>query len=159
MNLAMAEFLAKDLMKEHGLISKGWTFKFDRAVSRFGQTKQSVNRSTGRIERTISLSKPLTEKRDEMKVRNTILHEIAHALVGVQHGHDIVWKRQAMAIGCDGQRCSEIAPEERVKPNYAVVCTFTGGQHVVRTQMRKSSIAERAVCGKHRSPLKLVKVP
>jgi hypothetical protein len=47
----------------------------------------------------------LTALHDEREVRDTILHEIAHALVGPSHGHDAVWRRQALAIGSSGQRC------------------------------------------------------
>ena len=33
-------------------------------------------------------------------IRDTILHEIAHALVGPCHGHDAVWRQKAREIGC-----------------------------------------------------------
>ena len=38
-------------------------------------------------------------------VIDTLLHEIAHALVGHKHGHDAVWRRKALQIGCNGKRC------------------------------------------------------
>lgn len=37
-------------------------------------------------------------------IENTILHEIAHAIVGASHHHDKVWKDCAQRIGCDGSR-------------------------------------------------------
>ena len=37
---------------------------------------------------TLGLSAPLTTLHSEVEVRDTILHEIAHALVGPRHGHD-----------------------------------------------------------------------
>ncbi len=37
-------------------------------------------------------------------MRNTILHEIAHALTGHKAGHNAEWRNMAIAIGCDGQR-------------------------------------------------------
>lgn len=48
---------------------------------------------------------------------NTVRHEYAHALVKLrypkeQHGHDAVWKRACMEIGCPPTRCSQI-PQER----------------------------------------------
>jgi hypothetical protein len=33
-------------------------------------------------------------------IRNTILHEIAHALVGVVNGHNEIWEAKAKEIGC-----------------------------------------------------------
>lgn len=31
--------------------------------------------------------------------KDVVLHEIAHALVGVRHGHDAVWRRMARTLG------------------------------------------------------------
>ena len=36
-----------------------------------------------------------------IEVQNTILHEIAHALVGPSHGHDTIWRDKAKEIGCE----------------------------------------------------------
>ena len=33
-----------------------------------------------------------------------ILHEVAHALVGPEHGHDLFWKVKARSMGCDGEQ-------------------------------------------------------
>ena len=35
---------------------------------------------------------------------DTVLHEIAHAMVGPGHGHDITWKNAAKSIGCSGEQ-------------------------------------------------------
>ena len=37
-------------------------------------------------------------------IKNTTLHEIAHAVVGGHHGHDIVWVNYCKSIGCNGKR-------------------------------------------------------
>ena len=34
----------------------------------------------------------------------SLLHEIAHALVGRKHNHDAEWKAKAREIGCTGER-------------------------------------------------------
>jgi hypothetical protein len=39
------------------------------------------------------------------QVRDTILHEIAHALAGPRTGHREVWQATAKAIGCSSMRC------------------------------------------------------
>lgn len=97
MDLDKAETLALELMTQHGLRSIGWYFRFDKARRRYG----CCNYGT----RAISLSRPLTLIGREEDVRDTILHEIAHALTPGS-GHNRVWRRQALAIGCSGQRCS-----------------------------------------------------
>lgn len=38
------------------------------------------------------------------KIKDTVLHEIAHAIVGNEHGHDGVWKECAQRIGSTGAR-------------------------------------------------------
>ncbi len=98
MELNEIKTLALSLMKEHGLTQRGWILQFDNAVRRHGQCR---HRS-----RIISLSSRTNVLREESSVKNTILHEIAHALVGGGHGHDYVWKAQAKEIGCTGERCS-----------------------------------------------------
>jgi len=87
--------MANRLLQQHGLT--GWTVVFDRAKSRAGVCR------FGRQQ--IGLSAPLTRLHSDAEVRDTILHEIAHALVGPQHGHNAVWKEAARAIGCSANRC------------------------------------------------------
>lgn len=94
--------MARALMAEHGL--SDWTLVFDRAKRRAGICRYD--------RRQIGLSAPLTRLHDEADVRDTVLHEIAHALVGARHGHDAVWRATALRIGCSGERCvSREAPE------------------------------------------------
>jgi predicted SprT family Zn-dependent metalloprotease len=92
MNLQQAENLALKLMDQNGLIPK-WSFRFDRAKVRFGCCNFT--------KREISLSKSLTQLNDKTKVYDTILHEIAHALVGPFEGHGKKWKQKIMELGGD----------------------------------------------------------
>tara|TARA_B100000579_G_C22823488_1_gene851872 strand:- start:490 stop:984 length:495 start_codon:yes stop_codon:yes gene_type:complete len=100
MKLEKARHMAMKMMRDHGL--KQYTFKWDNAVRRFGC-------HNGRM-KTISLSRPLTQhETNEDRVKNTILHEIAHALDHKKRGysnHDKHWKSLAISIGCSGERCT-----------------------------------------------------
>lgn len=96
MNIVRAEKLAKELMKEHGLDEKGWTFRWDRAKNRFGACHH--------FNQIISMSIVRVKAHPEEDVVDTILHEIAHALVGRAAGHNRVWQSKAVAIGCSGDR-------------------------------------------------------
>ncbi len=87
-----ARNLALQLMQQHGL--RHWNFGFDRGRRRFGYCLGSSQK--------ISLSLPLVLLNDETEVRDICLHEIAHALVGTEHGHDDTWKAKALAIGGSG---------------------------------------------------------
>lgn len=89
MDLQAAVNLAKKLMSQHKLV--GWKFRFVNS----GEVQGSCNHLT----KTITLDWPHTELSKEAEVRDTILHEIAHALVGAGHGHDRTWQLKCVEIG------------------------------------------------------------
>ena len=103
MKLFDATLLALQLMKEHGLndgsnlAGHGWRFAFDTAKRRFGCAHMH--------DRLITLSEHLVLLNDEAHVKNTILHEIAHALCPASEWHGSEWKKVARSIGCTGDRC------------------------------------------------------
>lgn len=94
MDLVEVRRLGLELLAEHGLHT--WRFAFDDAKRRAGACKFEA--------RTISVSRHLMQLYDVDQVRDTVLHEIAHALVGPKHGHDATWRARAVAIGCSGTR-------------------------------------------------------
>lgn len=96
MNLNEARTLAITLMDKHGLIENGWNFEFDRAKKRLGACHYS--------KRKITISHYMTEAADEETVTQTLLHEIAHALLPVGAGHGPQWKALAKRIGYTGKR-------------------------------------------------------
>jgi predicted SprT family Zn-dependent metalloprotease len=123
-----ARVLAVGLMAQHGL--RGWRLVFDNAKSRAG-----VCRSDRKV---IGLSRVLTSLYPEDQVTDTVLHEIAHALVGVRHGHDKVWRATAVRIGCSGKRC---VPEEapKVEGAWVGVCPAGHRSTLHRRPMRVKS--------------------
>lgn len=92
--------MANALIRQHNLV--GWRFAFDGAKRRTGQCNYTTQ--------TISMSRHLIVKMTEGQVKNTLLHEIAHALVGGAAGHGPEWRRVAISIGCDGNRCTNVEP-------------------------------------------------
>ena len=139
MNLRDAKEMALDLMREHGLRDveskeKFWHFEFDRSRRRFGYCDYSKQK--------ISLSRALTRLNDDARVRNTVLHEIAHALAEKGTGHGPAWRHIAFAIGCDGQRCYG---ESVVKPAapWRAVCPKCG--ELKSTYHRRQKLLHR-VC-------------
>jgi len=134
--LPLAQAMALDLMKLHGLTD--WTFKFDRSVRRAGLTSYT--------NKSIQLSRAMTPNLSDMEVRNTLLHEIAHAMVGPGYGHGPTWRRQALAIGCSADRCITLTDAQRVVAPLAIYCL--PGQHVVKTAHRRSDISTKH-CKRH----------
>jgi predicted SprT family Zn-dependent metalloprotease len=114
MDLDAAESMALALMADHGLTGEGWRFAFDHAVRRFGVCRYQ--------EKAIGLSRYLVELNPPERVRLTILHEIAHALVGPGHSHDRVWQMKALAIGSDGRRCYSEADTAAPAARYFLRC-------------------------------------
>ena len=96
MNLSLANSLGQRLVAKH-LSTRGWRFVINyQLTTTFGYCRPR--------DKTIELSASLTSANDEEEVFDTILHEIAHALVGCRHGHDWVWKQKAIELGCKPNR-------------------------------------------------------
>ena len=105
--------LAESLISEHGL--DGWSFQFDSAQKRAGACKYDT--------KVISLSRMYCIEVGDEQVRDTLLHEIAHALVGPKHNHDAKWKQVARSIGCTAERCHAV---EFAPPKYIASCLRCG---------------------------------
>lgn len=120
MDITEAKKMALSLMTQHGLLNKGWRFDFNNRKGAYGVCSHST--------KTIYLSIPLTKAViNPDSVKNTILHEIAHALVGSGYGHGYVWQRKAREIGCDGQRCNSHEKDEtQVRYKYLATCPSCG---------------------------------
>lgn len=118
MNPQDAEKLAVSLMKEHRIWGRGWRFKYDKAIRRFGVCNFRTE--------TIGLSLKLVEVNDEEKVKDVILHEIAHAIAGHSAGHGEIWKRVCLKIGAKPERCYSLADTNTVKLKYHATCDACG---------------------------------
>jgi predicted SprT family Zn-dependent metalloprotease len=98
------ELLSKTINHPYGntnLKLCGWFFKgFDRGIKRAGLC------SYGSKGKFISISKKLTLQREWENTKNTILHEIAHAL-DVEYrrtsAHDEIWRNIHISIGGTGE--------------------------------------------------------
>lgn len=85
------------MMTQHGL--EGWTFSTNARKRTLGLCFSHL--------KLIELSIHFIEHNEPTVVRETILHEIAHALVGSGHGHDEVWMEMADKLGCQARRKSK----------------------------------------------------
>jgi len=115
MELRAAEMLAKALMLQHGLVD--WRFGFDRARRRFGTCSTALKR--------ITLSAHLTHLNSEDEVRDTILHEIAHALAP-DDGHGEAWKSACRRIGARPERTFKDGPVRMPSTGLRIGCPQCG---------------------------------
>lgn len=112
MKLVDAKIIGDKTLIEHGLTD--WTFKLDNAKRRFGVCRYGP--------KIISMSRELIKVNDEAQFMDTLLHEIAHALVGSGHGHNHIWKAKCREIGCRPVRCYSSELAKGVKSKYLLVC-------------------------------------
>lgn len=86
-----------------------WTGKLDNARRRFGLCRMS--------KKQISLSRHLCALNSDAEVRDTILHEIAHALAWERHGencgHDKRWQAICVEVGARPVACFD---DEVIQP-------------------------------------------
>ncbi|MYH14174.1 MAG: transcription elongation protein SprT [Gammaproteobacteria bacterium] len=134
-SLAETEALANDLIKRHKAdsgLAKDWRFGFDLAPSRAGACKYG--------ERRIDLSVSFCLSASRTDIIDTILHEIAHAIVGKAHNHDAVWATKALEIGCTGERTHAV---RHTAPRWAGECGC--GQRWLRQRLSRR-VANGARC-------------
>ncbi|MFI7546778.1 SprT-like domain-containing protein [Actinoplanes sp. NPDC049599] len=131
MNHATARELATGLMAQHKLT--GWRLVFDNARTRAGVCRSD--------RKEIGLSRHLIGLYSPEQVTETVLHEIAHALVGPRHGHDRVWRTVAQRIGCSGRRCM---PDDAPKVDGAWEGTCPAGH---RTTAHRRPVRVRSCLG------------
>jgi predicted SprT family Zn-dependent metalloprotease len=125
--------LARPLMDEHGLA--GWKLEFDNRRTRFGYCDYT--------RQIISISRPVLLVNTLETVRLTVVHEIAHALCGPEHGHDRVWRRQCLALGGNGQRVSSAAVVAIPTGRYIGACPTCAAEY--QRYKMTPSITERSL--------------
>jgi predicted SprT family Zn-dependent metalloprotease len=150
-NIPQTYELGIGLMIEHGLYDKGWKFDIDNAKSRVGLCSHN--------KQIISVSRHFLHNSDE-EIKDTILHEIAHALIGAEHGHDALWRTTARRIGARPQRLAgeEVTRSKKASQhNYLIVCSGCG-QEWRRLRLRKSLMRPGVKSGCCGEPLKFYKI-
>jgi len=136
--------MAESLRIAHKL--DGWRIQFDESRSRFGQCRIG--------EHVISLSRPLVELNNMEEVKDTILHEIAHALAPIGAHHNHAWKAVARSIGCRAERCYNAGSVITPPAKYNATCPACG-RKIQRE--RKTTIACNVCCkGKFQAEYKFL---
>jgi predicted SprT family Zn-dependent metalloprotease len=128
--------LALGLLAEHGL--DNWTVAFDSARQRAGICR--------REQREIGLSKLLMVLWTEGQQRETILHEIAHALAPAGAGHDWRWQRVCVKIGAIPVRCWDEADNTREQVPFKYIGTCPRGHTIGRDKL--TTATRRRSCDK-----------
>ena len=105
--------IANKLFEQHGLTDFGWRLEFRNYGHRIGCCYSG--------HRIIALDAFYADNNSEANVLDTLLHEIAHALVGAHHRHGPMWKAMALRLGCIPKACSKT--DILVRPGkYQAIC-------------------------------------
>ncbi|WP_432799372.1 SprT-like domain-containing protein [Poriferisphaera sp. WC338] len=110
MNPWDARQLALELLKAHDL--SDWSFTFNHRKRSLGLCRYR--------EKQIELSLHYIKRNEHDAIKDTILHEIAHALAGHEAGHGPKWIKKCQEIGANPQRLDTTATMP--KGNYSATC-------------------------------------
>lgn len=124
MNKTQATDLARSLVSKHLLDE--WDFDWNNRKSALGVCNYR--------KKTIYLSEYFLGRVTDDEIKDTILHEIAHALTWVFYhktGHGPVWKRICRQIGAKPQRCyhGEVKNEDSQYTVKCPKCSFSFARH------------------------------
>ncbi len=108
MNITRAKIMAKKLMTDHGL--SGWRFFFSSECQEAGLTWFE--------NRVIEFSKIYFKRNNTRWCKDTVLHEIAHVIIGLEHLHDGVWKAMCCMIGATPHEFMEDSSIKSVHPKF-----------------------------------------
>lgn len=89
---------ANEQLNKWKLSEKGWRFQWCRAKRFLGFCCPNT--------RTIQVSIKYVEGGTPFEtLKDTVLHEIAHALAGCHNGHNEKWKAMCLIVGAKPERC------------------------------------------------------
>ena len=150
------ELMDKDFTvngKVYNMNKLGWKFSMNNNKTRFGLCSYRGRRTMFGVEwsaKKLHLSQYLIVESDKSydKWVNTMLHEIAHAIdveIRDKSGHDGHWRRIALSIGCDGERCSD-ADVDPKSGKYTISCP--NGHEEVSHKFSRRITQGHISCGK-----------
>ena len=119
--------IARNLMTQHG---------FGHLELTLSNSKRTLGRCFYKYDFTqhkhvahrIDLSRIWMSRVDEAQVRDTVLHELAHAVAGHAAGHGSEWKAAARRLGANPKRTSDLPADfvleiKQEVANYRAECT------------------------------------
>lgn len=93
--LAIFNSTAAHILEQHNCY--GWTVRINSRL-------RTVAGKCRHASKTIEIASWLLNAPEE-KQRDTLLHEVAHAIAGAGNGHNSIWRQIARRIGARPERC------------------------------------------------------
>lgn len=140
------EHLARSLIAQHlGHRVPPWTFRWNRRKSAIGVCNYRYRR--------IEFSEQYLHLPDE-EVRDTVLHEIAHALAGSDAKHGPRWQYVARQIGAKAERVRNLPLDQGPLPQWVTVCDQCSRATAVTYRRRTDRVLARRRCPRCYGPVK-----
>jgi predicted SprT family Zn-dependent metalloprotease len=133
--------LARELLEAHGL--SDWGFAFNGRKRAMGLCHYQRKR--------IELSRHFVWANDEPAIRQTLLHEIAHALAGPEAGHGPRWRGICRRIGARPERLGSAAMPAG---QWVAVCPACGRRHERHRRPPSGYDYACRQCGHEKGPLR-----
>lgn len=137
MNLIEAQSAIYSLIAKH-LPDEGWRMEWNNAPSTAGMCKYST--------KTLVFSRPIARLVDREEFIDTVTHEIAHAMVGPDHGHDKVWRNQHIAIGGTGARVWSDPHIAASLSKWEITCSTYGCRFKAHRNRISQSLRVKGLC-------------
>lgn len=119
-----AQKICDDKLREHGLYSKGWRTCFTKADNFLARCYYD--------EKRIQINVIMLQSVSEADYMQTVLHEIAHALIGPGFGHGPEWINKAKEIGLSD-------PVACIKGNFSI----DKGRSLKPTEVKEKRVFHR----------------
>jgi predicted SprT family Zn-dependent metalloprotease len=145
------EQFAKQKLAQFGLNRDGWTFGWNnrkRALGLCNYTKKKIFVSE-------SCAKVVAGD----KIKDTVLHEIAHALAGAGTGHGIIWKQWCVKVGAVPQSQAFLPETQTPKGKYKLMFNDEVIEHLHRRPKWANDLSNLYIKGRKsetKGKLKLV---
>jgi len=134
-HLAVRSQYAPEGLREESGTLEGWTVHINpNTTNRYGRCSYGS--------REIELGEKFILHATDAQILDTILHEIAHALVGRGHGHGETWKAMARKVGATPKSRSKSVG---IEPRWIAVCGECGLKYYLNVLLKKSQ--DKYVCG------------
>lgn len=114
MDVKAAKYITRCLMRFHGLTD--WKLLIEPSLQ--------FNGACLHRRKEITLSSYFIDHTDAAGLVDVVLHEIAHALLPVKHGHDEAWKEKCKEIGAKPKASSEVCVPGRYQSHCPVCGRF-----------------------------------
>lgn len=130
--------LREELIREWEVQKAKW--ELSEWELKFSNQKRHLGCCSPR-KKIISMSRAFMQTNPFSVMKDTLLHEIAHALHSIETGktnHNNTWKKFALKVGCEPKRCATGEGLNMPKGNYIGVCLVCGKETHFYRRVRRS---------------------